>query len=268
MIVYIDILFFKEILFNSIIIFLTAKITNQKVKSSRLIISSLFGAIYSTIIILAKYTLSNNSLLRFICATIMNLIVFKVSDIQTFSKNIVTFYLVTFVLGGVELYVNNHSSNLLIALTSSVVVIPVLVKQYKNRFKFDSYYGKLHIDDDKKKINIFIDTGNNLTTCYGEPVIILSNKYRIEKIGINKKIRRITYKTISQNEVVVEGVKFEKVILEYQNKIYKNEAVLINSNVCFEDYDAILGLNFFESAQQCCEKEKESLSGYFIVNEK
>ena len=49
---------------------------------------------------------------------------------------------------------------------------------------------------------------------------------------------------------------------------YPPHKVDANGNVCFEDYDAILGLNFFESAQQCCEKEKESLSGYFIVNEK
>ena len=75
MIIYLDVWFFKEILFNSIILFLTGKITNQKVEKSKLIMSSSFGAIYSIILITQNYTRSQNPFFCLICALIMNLIV-------------------------------------------------------------------------------------------------------------------------------------------------------------------------------------------------
>ncbi len=263
MIIYLDLLFVKEMLFDAIIIFLTGRIINQKIKVKRLIISSIIGTIYSIIIILINYNLAQNTLLNFMCGVIMNLIAFENKNVNEFLKTIMIFYLVTFVIGGLNLYSENHMTSLGSMLILLLISVPLLVKNYKNKYKLDSYYGKIIGDIDLK---VFIDTGNNLTSCYDEPVIILSNKYRIEKRTDAKKIRRISYKTINEKDVCVDGIKIEKIVLEYQNEKYENEAVLINSNVNFEDYDAIVGLEFFERARKICEEEKECANGYFIID--
>lgn len=250
MIIYLDVLFIKEILFNSIIIFLTGKIINQRVKFKKIILASLFGAIYSTIIIVINYNLSSNSFLNFICAIIMNLIVFENKNL--FVKNIITFYFVTFVVGGVNLYAKDHTSNLYLLLALTLILIPTMIKKYKEKYKLESYYGKIISLEDNfpKELKVFIDTGNNLKTCYGEPVVILSNQYQIEKNVYMKNLRTISYKTINEEAVCANGVKIKKVILEYQKQKYENEAVFIKSNVRFEEYDAIIGLDFFECARK------------------
>ena len=256
-------MFLKEMLFNTIIIFLTGKIANQKLKIKKLVLSSFIGTIYSIIIILINYNLVQNTLLNFICAVVMNIVAFENKKVDEFIKNIMVFYLITFMLGGLNVYTENHMTNLNHMLVLLVISVPVLIKNYKNKYKLDSYYGKIIGDIELK---VFIDTGNNLTSCYDEPVIILSNEYLIEKRMGEKKTRRISYKTINEEEVCVDGVKIERIILEYQDQKYENEAILINSNVKFEDYDAIIGLDFFERARKICRDEKESANGYFIIN--
>jgi hypothetical protein len=113
-----------------------------------------------------------------------------------------------------------------------------------------------------------IDTGHSLLTIYGEPVIILSNKYSIGNTKEKNKERRVTYKTINEKEVSVKGIKEEGIELEYQNEKYINDAVIITSNICFEKYDAIIGLDFFEKARKNNKKEKRKENGSLVFNKK
>ena len=264
MIIYLDVLFVKEMIFNAIIIFLTGKITNQKMKITRVILSSLFGAIYSILIIVFNYALSENSFLKFVCALSMNWIAFK--NIEVLIKSTMIFYLITFMIGGINLYTRNQGDNLYIALISLLVFIPSLVRHYKEKFKLDSYYGKIIMNPKCQPLRVLIDTGNSLTTCYNEAVLILSKKYQINKNVDMKKIRKISYRTINEKEICVEGIKVEKVVLEYRSEKYENEVVVINSNIEFEEYDAIIGLNFFEEARKIYKNEEENENGYFVID--
>lgn len=266
MIIYLDVLFLKEIFFNSVIIFLTGKIVNQKLKLARILLASLLGTMYSIIVILMKCNLYNNVFLNFICAIFMNLIAFKRENISSLLKNVLTFYLITFVIGGLNLYTNDSGINIFISILLILILVPFLIKQYKAKFKLDSYYGEIILNNEKEKLAVFVDTGNTLTTCYDEPVIILSNKYCLDKKANINKIRRVAFRTINEKEVFVDGVKVEKVTIQYHGEKYISEAVLIESNVSFNDYDAIVGLDFFDRALKIHEKDKENVNGHFVVN--
>ena len=166
MIIYLDVLLIKEMFFNFIIIFLTAKIINKKIKFIRLLLASLLGSLYSIFAILINRNLFYNTFSNFICATLMNLIAFEKEDRCSFLKNIIVFYLTTFVLGGLNLYTNNTSINVYMATLTVLCLIPLLIKQYKSKFKLDSYYGEIILNDQEEKLKVFIDTGNQLKTYY------------------------------------------------------------------------------------------------------
>ena len=270
MIIYLDLVILKEILFNGIIIFLTGKIINQRIKITKIISSSLIGAIYTIIVLIINPTLYTNSLIQLGCATIIIIITFKKETIYELIKNTTIFYLVTYVVGGVCTYTQtqNKSESFYIALL--ILVVPTIIKKYKSKYKFESYYGKitLKINNKKETLITLIDTGHSLVTCYDEPVIILSNKYSLENIKDKTKKRRISYKTINENEVCVNGIKEEKIELEYRNTRYINDAVVITSNICFEKYDAIIGLDFFEKARNDNKKEKRKENGNLVFNKK
>ena len=266
MIIYLDVLFVKEMLFNSIIIFLTGKITSQILNAKRIFLASLFGALYSIVIIFMNYKLVQNTLLNFICAMTIVKIAFNIKNIDALCKSALMFYLSTYLIAGLQLRVNTIESNLMFSLIALLFSLSVLIKQYKAKFRLESFEGTIFFNNQKEKLNFFIDTGNLLVTCYDEPIIVISNKHQLKIRADMKNARRVSYQTINEEKVFVDGVKVEKIILEYQNQIYENEAVLINANVNFEKYDAIVGLKFFETARKVYKNAKESEDGNFIIN--
>lgn len=270
MIIYLDLLFLKEILFNSIIIFLTGKIINQRIKISRTLFSSLLGAVFTIIILVLKPTLYASSVVQLVCATVMLIVAFEYETIYELIQNTTVFYMVTYVLGGICTYAQTQNKNEIIYIAIILIIIPQIIQKYKSKYKLESYYGKitLKINNQKETLITLIDTGHSLVTCYNEPVIILSNKYILGKAKEKNKERRISYKTINEKEVCVNGVKEEEIELEYRKEKYINDAVIISSNICFEKYDAIIGLDFFEKARKNNKKEKRKENGNLVFNKK
>lgn len=269
MIIYLDLLFLKEMLFNSIIIFLTGKIINQKIKISKMILSSLLGAICTIMVLVINPTLYANSIIQLICATTMIIVTFKNETIYELMKNTTIFYLVTYVLGGICTYTQTQNKNKIIYIALLILLLPKLIQKYKSKYKLESYYGKitLEIKNKKETLTTLIDTGHSLLTCYDEPVIILSNKYSLGNTKDKTKERRISYKTINEKEVCVNGMKEEGIELEYRKEKYINDAVIMTSNICFEKYDAIIGLDFFEKARKI-KREKRKENGNLVFNKK
>ena len=270
MIIYLDLLFLKEILFNGIIIFLTGKIINQRIKISKIILSSLLGTIYTIVVLVINPTLYTNSLIQLICATIMIAITFENKTIYELIKNTTIFYVVTYVVGGICTYTQTQNKNEIIYITLLVLLLPKIIQNYKSKYKLEEYYGKitLKINNKSEILTTLIDTGNSLVTCYDEPVIILSNKYSLGNTKDKTKNRRISYKTINENEVCVNGIKEEGIELEYRKERYIIDAVIITSNICFEKYDAIIGLDFFEKARKNNKKEKRKENGNLVFDKK
>ena len=270
MIIYLDLLFLKEILFNSIIIFLTGKIINQRIKISKIIISSLIGAIYTISILVLNPNLYSNSIIQLICAILIIITALENETIYEFMKNITIFYIVTYTVGGICTYTQTQNKSETIYIIIFILMFPKIIQKYKAKYKLESYYGELTIkvNNKKEKLKTLIDTGHNLLTCYNEPVIILSNKFLLNDVKEKNKKRRISYNTINEEEVCVNGIKEEGVELEYRKERYINDAVIITSNICFEKYDAIIGLDFFEKARKNNKKEKRKENGNLVFNKK
>ena len=102
--IYIDVIFFENLIMNCIILYATSIILKIKVKVIRLLISSAIGALYAIILYISKMSIYNSLISKTILAVIMLYIAFKPQNIKKLCKEILIFYLTSFVFGGVALY--------------------------------------------------------------------------------------------------------------------------------------------------------------------
>ncbi len=268
MIIYLDLLFLREILFNSIIIFLTGKIIDQNPKPTKKIMGNIFGSIYTIVLITTNYKLCNNSLVHILCALTIIITTFKNENFYELLKNTLIFYIVTYTLGGILTYTQTQNKNYCVYIIAMLLVLPRLVQKYKTKYKLNTYYGKLTLPNYKSKEEMiaFIDTGHELTSIYGEPVIILSQKYK----GYSNILfdRTISFNTINEEKISVLGAKQKGIILEYEKNKYENDAIIIIANNDFEKYDAIIGLDFFTNAKKKYKEERENKKNGNIILDK
>ncbi|MBQ8299255.1 MAG: sigma-E processing peptidase SpoIIGA [Clostridia bacterium] len=267
-----DILFLKETIINFIILYLTSKLSLQSTTLKRMFMASIIASIFTISALFFSIEITN--VFKLICATVIVTIAFKFNSIYSYMSVIVMFYIVTFLVGGIFLYANmNDISNYAFTFLISFLLL-LVIKEYKKKYQIQSYIAELEIFEGNKFLKALIDTGHSLTTCYDEPVIVLSNKCKEQMKYIerkNEKDRTVCYKTIQQESVIVKGKKYENIKIRYKKEEYKNEAVIIFSDVSFDGYDAIIGLNFFEHAIKSSvtkenKKKKENKYGDIIFN--
>lgn len=272
MIMYIDILFIKETIINYMIIYLTSKISSQKTTIKKLFISSIVASIFTILTLVFSIEVTN--IYKLVCATIIVNIVFRFNSIYSYMSTVVILYVVTFLVGGVFLYAKMNELNIFNFILLICFLILILIKEYKKKYQMQSYMAETQMFDIDQNLKTLIDTGHSLTTCYDEPVIVLSHRWN-EKIKdiekISKDDRTVCYKTIQDESVIVKGVKIPNVKVIYKKEKYTNEAVIIISDVDFNGYDAIIGLNFFEHAIKSDvtkenKRKKEKKYGDIIFN--
>ena len=104
MTIYIDLIFFENIIMNSIIIYATSLIVKSKVKIIRLILSATIGAIYSIALYITNMKIYTSIFSKFVLSIIMMYVAFKPQKVKKLCKQTIIFYLTSFIFGGVALY--------------------------------------------------------------------------------------------------------------------------------------------------------------------
>lgn len=100
MTIYIDIVLIENVIMNSIILLATGLILKEKIKIIRLLLSSLLGAIYSVISYLSILEIYSSMVLKIILSIVMIYIAFNPQNMKKMWKDILIFYLTSFVFGG------------------------------------------------------------------------------------------------------------------------------------------------------------------------
>ena len=180
MIIYIDIIFIENIIMNTIILYATAIILKQKVKNIRLIISAVIGSIYSILMYITKLTIYSSIISKFILSVVMAYVAFKPNDVKKIFKQIIIFYLTSFVFGGVALnliyFLRPENINIknglftgeyalkviMLGAIMAFIIIKISIKIIKTKFNAkDMYcYIKLKINEKQIETKAMIDTGN------------------------------------------------------------------------------------------------------------
>lgn len=272
MTIYIDVIFFENVVMNLSIILSEGIILNLKNNIFRKIWASVIGSCFYIVHILFFQL----TYFQFIISSVIVFVAFKPLKLMTFVKEVIIFYFITFLFGGVSFALMNLKNegvieivdgvlvgnfNLLFVFASAFVGAGILyyVLKRKNEHTYKNIV--IAIEEFTFRVNVFLDTGNLLREPYtNKPVIIVEkkvlNSFIMEKCGdnFNKIITGkekvplgmflIPYRSLGNTKGFLLGFKPKYVLLEGSKKKY-NDLVI---GICEENisdnnkYSGIFGL--------------------------
>lgn len=197
MTIYLDVVLLENLCMNYIILFATAYILKLKVKQWRLILSSLLGGVYAVVSYLEILPLYSNFAVKILLSIGMVYLAFGANSIKTLAKQLVLFYLTSFVFGGCAfallyfvrpqdilmqngVYIGTYP--LKIALLGGLVgfiITYIAFRIVKTKFKKKDMIYNIIIKIEQKQINLkaMLDTGNLLKEpITGMPVIVVEKQ--------------------------------------------------------------------------------------------
>lgn len=100
MTIYIDVVLIENLIMNFIILLATGIVLKEKIKTVRLLLASLLGAIYSVISYMSILEIYSNIILKIILSVVIVYVAFNPQTMKKMWKDILIFYLTSFVFGG------------------------------------------------------------------------------------------------------------------------------------------------------------------------
>lgn len=194
MTIYIDVVFIENLIMNYIILYGTAIISKVTPKQIRLIIASTIGAIYAIIAYMSILKIYSTFILKIILSIIIIYIAFNPQNIKTMLKQLILFYLASFVFGGAAfflIYVVKPQDIILrngvfvgtyplkIAILGAIVGFSIIVLAFKivrNKLSKKSLFCnvKIKLNNNEIDTTALIDTGNLLKDPISNmPVIVV-----------------------------------------------------------------------------------------------
>lgn len=196
MTIYIDVVLIENLIMNYIILLATGYILKQKIKHIRLIIASLLGAIYSIIAYASVLKIYSSLILKIILSIIIVYIAYNPQNMQKMWKDLLIFYLTSFVFGGVAfaliyvvkpqnilmrngLFLGTYTlKTVLLGAIIGFIIIITAFKIVKTKISKKDMFCKIEIKLNDKIINTtaMIDTGNFLKEpITNTPVIVVEH---------------------------------------------------------------------------------------------
>lgn len=203
MTIYIDIVFFENLIMNSIILIATGMILKQKLSWIRILLASSLGAIYSILSYISELKIYSNFILKIILSILIIYIAYNPQTIKKLWKSILIFYLTSFVFGGAafaliyivkpqEILMKNGlflgTYPLKTVILAAVIAFIVLITAFtivKNRINKKDMFCDIEVELNSRKIDVkaMIDTGNLLKEpITNTPVIVMEHTLLYECI--------------------------------------------------------------------------------------
>lgn len=234
MTIYLDIILCENLLMNYIILFATYVIIKPKTKHPqiRMILSSLLGSIYAIIVYLNILSIYTNLLAKITLSVVMAYIAFAPPNVKQLLKQILIFYLVSFIFGGctfaliyflkpenVEMkngvFVGMYPIRVgLIAGVIAFIITQIAFKINKSKLNNKNTFIEIELYNKNKmtKARALLDSGNMLKEPISQKPVIVVEKTTLSKI--------IPEEVLDYIEKIVGGDDQEKnEMQEYLSKI-------------------------------------------------
>lgn len=280
MTIYIDIIFIENLLMNYIILFGTGLVLKEKMKSYKLIISSVVGAIYAIIAYLNIIPIYSNIIMKILLSVIMCYIAFDLNNVKKMIKTLFLFYLVSFATGGLALALLYLISPSNIKFNNGVLVgtYPIQItiiagflgfciiqysfKVNKKMLQISDLICDLEINVCRKTIytKAFIDSGNTLKDPITKKAVIIIEKEKVENALEREKIEyeniveaenleipgeeRIRYRFIPFKAIGKQNGMLLGIQAKFVRVIQKNNNEVILENITLGLYDKKINKNY------------------------
>ena len=264
MTIYIEIFLLQNILINFCLIKLIQTTTKNKTNFYKMLLSSVFGAVFS---VFSISFLNNNLILNLIkltTAIIMILLAFKQTKKQ-FIYNTILLFLYTYAFGGFITNINTQTYHtsfgivttskyslelICILILISSYIFDLVLKHIKLKISTNNLIYAITLTQGSKtlKVNAYLDTGNFLNH-HGQPVLILDLDSYLKLTNKNlidfytSRMETIKTGTVNGNNSL-KIFNVDKIeIFNKKTKIQlENQFVAINTTNCFKNtnYQALL----------------------------
>ena len=196
MTIYIDVVFFENLIMNTIILIATGIILKQKMKWLRILLAGTLGAIYSIMTYISELQIYSNIILKIILSILIIYIAYNPQTVKQLWKTTLIFYLTSFVFGGAafaliyivkpqEILMKNGlflgTYPLKTVILAAIIAFIILITAFtivKNKFSRKNMFCEIKVKLNNKLIETkaMIDTGNLLKEpITNTPVIILEH---------------------------------------------------------------------------------------------
>ena len=196
MTIYIDVVFLENLVMNSIILIASGIILKKKLKWIRILLASSLGAIYTIIGYISVLQIYSNLVLKVILSILIIYIAFNPQTVKQLWKDVLIFYLTSFVFGGVAfaliyvvkpqdilmkngLFLGTYPlKTVLLAAMVAFIIIIAAFAIVKTKFSKKDMFCDVEVELNNKKIKTraMIDTGNLLKEpITNTPVIVLEH---------------------------------------------------------------------------------------------
>ena len=281
MTIYLDIVFLENALMNYIILYATGFVQKRKMKNFKLIISSVLGALYAIISYLKIIPIYSTLFMKILLSVIMIYVAFNNENAKQLLKNLLLFYLASFVIGGCALAMLYMISPKRVSFQNGVLVgtypmkitliaglVGFFIIQYsfslnKRQMKIKDLLCELEIVVNNKKLKMkgYIDSGNTLKDPISKKSVIIVEKDVMQEIvDVNKliggdenlKIRLIPFKSIGKQNGMLIGIRPEYVKIKYnENQIITKKVIIgIYDKKISKNYSALIGLEILEGGRE------------------
>ena len=182
MTVYLDIIFLENLIINYIILYATGIILKIQIRNLKIFFASLIGAIYSVVYYIVQFGLYSNFIVKLILSIVMIYVAFNPINFKTLVRQVLLFYLVSFVFGGATIaiiymvnsqnitiqngvFVGNYTMvTVLIGIAIAYIVVITAFKMVKTRISKKDLICDIEVTINGQDIRTkgMIDTGNLL----------------------------------------------------------------------------------------------------------
>lgn len=202
MTIYLDIVLIENLCMNYIILFATGFIMKMKLHHFRMIFSALLGGIYAILAYMQILPFNSNMIVKIILSICMVYIAFIPKGVKAMLKQLVIFYLVSFVFGGCAfallyfvkpqdifmvngVYIGTYPVK--IALLGGIVgfvITHIAFKIVKNRMNKKAliYDIEIKLEEKSVKLKAMLDTGNMLKDPITAIPVIVVEKEKLYEI--------------------------------------------------------------------------------------
>ncbi len=227
--VYIEPFIADNFLMNYLLLFLTALILSRKTVWWRLLLAACAGAAYAVAALGTGDGFLNGIACKLCVSAGMCLIAFGYTGLKAFATQLLGMYVVTLLLAGSALlcvYLSGGSAELEdgLAVDSDafrwvllgVLLAALLCGWVRNTLRRvnvrEGLVRNIRIVLGKKYVELraFLDTGNNMTGLFGEPVI-LAEREKISILAEGAAMRRVPYRTVA-GEAEVDAFLADEVV--------------------------------------------------------
>lgn len=203
MTVYLDVVFFENIILNYIIILSTAILSKSKINTRKIFFSSAIGGFFSILNYIVKFNFISSCIFKIILSILMMKIAFEeIKNPQKMIKMLIFFYLVSFTFGGIAFmlvfFINpdnviindNHFVGtyplkmVVLAGGLGFIIISLVTGIIKDKINKKVMICDLEIfyNGKNKKIKTMLDTGNLLKEPISGADVIIVEKESLKEI--------------------------------------------------------------------------------------